>query len=127
VAARLADTQSLWHALQRLAGVRRMHKAFSQGSIEFLPRENPAVFALTRRCADELLVALLNLSDSPQPVTVDLAQLPGLEPGWHGQAARAVLAPGLALAEPLEPPYALELPPYGYAWLLVAPPSAQGP
>jgi hypothetical protein len=104
-----------------------MHKAFSQGSIEFLPRDNPAVFGLTRRCDDELVVALLNLDDSPQRVAVDVAQVPNLEPYWHRRPARALLAPGLALAEPLEPPYALDLPPYGYAWLLVAPPLAEGP
>ncbi len=119
VAAQLADPDSLWHALRRLAGVRKAHPAFSRGDIQFLPRDNPVVFGLARRAGDELIIALHNLADTPERVTVDLAQLPSLDHNWHGQPAQTLLAPGVTGPDRLAPPYTLELPPYGYAWLLV--------
>ncbi len=127
VAAQLADPASLWHALRRLAGVRKVHLAFSRGGIQFLPRYNPAVFGLARRAGDELIIALHNLAGTPESVAVDLTQLPSLEPRWHVQPARTLLAPGAAASDPLRLPNTLELPPYGYAWLLVSPPPAEGP
>jgi maltose alpha-D-glucosyltransferase / alpha-amylase len=119
VAAAVADPSSLWHQVQRLAGVRKQHRAFSQGDYQFLPRYNNAVFGLTRQCDDELIIALHNLSDEPQRISVDLNALPALAPHWHEQPARVLIASG-ELHGRLAAPYALELPPLGYAWLLSA-------
>jgi maltose alpha-D-glucosyltransferase/alpha-amylase len=126
VAAQRADPDSLWHGLQRLATVRRAHQAFSQGDIHFLPRTNLAVFGLARHCDDELIVALHNLAGTPQHVTVDLALLPALEAHWRDRPAEPLLFSAGASA-PLAHPYTLELPPYGYAWLLLRAAPAEGP
>ncbi len=126
VATQTADPDLLWHKLQRLATVRKAHRAFSQGDIHFLPRHNPAVFGVVRRCDDELIVALHNLADTPQRVSVELASVPAMQAHGQDQPARPLLLASGA-SEPLTPPYTLDLPPYGYAWLAVDPPLPQGP
>jgi maltose alpha-D-glucosyltransferase/alpha-amylase len=118
VAAAVADPNSLWHAIRRLAGVRKQHRAFSQGDYQFLPRYNDAVFGLTRQCDDELVIALHNLSEQPQRVTVDLGVVPSLAPQWRTRPARVLIASG-ETAGPLAAPYAVALPPLGYAWLVI--------
>jgi maltose alpha-D-glucosyltransferase/alpha-amylase len=125
VAGQLADPGGLWHALQRLVRARHAHPAFSQGDIHFLPRDNAAIFGLSRRLDDEVIIALHNLADTPQRVSVDLSQWLDLEPYWRDQDAQPLLHSGGSL-DKLKPPYAVELPPYGYAWLLVCRPPAAG-
>jgi maltose alpha-D-glucosyltransferase / alpha-amylase len=122
VAAALADPNSLWHALRRLAGVRKQHRAFSRGDIQFLPRYNNAVFGLTRHCDDELIVAVHNLSGEPQRFEVDLGAVPGLPDDWRQQDGTLVVGAGTA-GEALRQPFRFELPAHGYAWVRVGAPA----
>ncbi len=67
VAAQQADPGSLWHAMQKLIAVRKMHPVFGNGELLFMPHDNPAVLAFFRRDATETLLVLVNLSAQQQP------------------------------------------------------------
>ena len=60
--------------------VRREHKVFGRGSLEFLPCHNRRVVAYVRRLQDEIALVVNNLSRFPQAVELDLSAYSGMTP-----------------------------------------------
>jgi maltose alpha-D-glucosyltransferase/alpha-amylase len=69
----------LWWT-RRLISLRRRHRAFSRGSLEFLYPDNHHVLTFLRRYQDETLLVAANLSRFVQPVELDLAAHAGATP-----------------------------------------------
>ncbi len=80
VDAQMADPGSMLAWLRAMLRMRRSHDVFGTGDFTDLGGENMAVFSFLRRNADETILCINNLSDSPQDVTLDLTAYTGVEP-----------------------------------------------
>jgi maltose alpha-D-glucosyltransferase/alpha-amylase len=80
VEAQEANLHSLLRWLKRLIALRRRHKAFGRGTIEFLTPHNSKVLAFVRRLGDERILVVANLSRFVEYVELDLAQYKGVTP-----------------------------------------------
>jgi maltose alpha-D-glucosyltransferase/alpha-amylase len=102
----------LWY-MKRLIALRKRHKAFGRGSLEFLQPENRKILAFLRRYEDECLLIVANLSRFVQYVELDLSSFVGQTPVemFGGNAFPAV---GRA-------PYVLTLGPHSFYWLALVP------
>ncbi|MEX2584616.1 MAG: maltose alpha-D-glucosyltransferase [Gemmatimonadota bacterium] len=108
---------SLLNWMKRLIQVRKAHRAFGRGSIEFLSPENQHVLAYLREHDGDVILVVNNLSGSAQPVKLDLGRFAGCVP---------VELLGHTEFLPIEEaPYALTLSPYGFFWFAIRRPSAE--
>lgn len=80
VEAQERDPSSMLHFMRRMIALRRQHKAFGRGSIEFLRPDNRAILAYTRRYKSEIILVVANLSRFVQPAELDLAEFQGKIP-----------------------------------------------
>ncbi|MPZ24116.1 MAG: maltose alpha-D-glucosyltransferase, partial [Dehalococcoidia bacterium] len=80
VEAQQNNTHSLLWWMKRLIALRKRHKAFSRGSLEFLNPHNRKVLAFYRRQGDELILVVANLSRFVQAVELDLSECAGMVP-----------------------------------------------
>ena len=80
VEAQERDPSSLLHFMKRMIALRRQHKAFGRGSLEFLRPENRKVLVYLRRYKAEVILAVANLSRFVQPVELDLSEFQGWVP-----------------------------------------------
>ena len=71
---------SLLNWMKRLIGMRRQHRVFGRGSLEFVGCANRKVLAYLRRDAHETILVVANLSRSLQPAELDLKSVAGLIP-----------------------------------------------
>ena len=78
VEAQLASPTSLLNWVRRLIKVRREHKVFSRGSLEFIPCHNRHVVAYVRAYQDQAALVVNNLSRFSQPVELDLSRYKGM-------------------------------------------------
>ncbi len=100
---------SLLNWMKRLIALRREHRVFGRGTLEFLPCSNRKVLAYLRRFEDETVLVLANLSRSLQPADIDLSDLAGLTPiEMLGQAEFPRIAS--------DRPYFVTLGPYAAHW-----------
>ncbi|GAB4043790.1 maltose alpha-D-glucosyltransferase [Spirosoma litoris] len=74
------NTSSLFWFMKRMITLRKKHKAFGRGDLNFLTVENPKVLAFTRTYADETLLIVINLSKFSQPAQIELAGYSGYVP-----------------------------------------------
>ena len=74
VEAQKRDPSSLFHFMKRMIALRRQHKAFGRGSLEFLRPENRKVLVYLRRYKKEVIMAVANLSRFVQPMELDLSE-----------------------------------------------------
>ena len=104
------DPDSLLNWLRETLAVRRAHDVFGVG--DFTDLEGPdAVMAFQRQRGNTRVVSLNNLTGWPQLAEVTLVGLAGQTP--------VVLSGSVEEApEVLSDQYQVELPPYGYMWLL---------
>ena len=103
---------SLLNWMKRVIAVRKAHRAFGRGTLEFLHPGNRKVIAYLREHEDEVILCVANLSRSAQPVELDLSRFRGLVP---------VELLGNSSFPPLgDPPYFLTLPGYGFYWFRLA-------
>ena len=103
---------SLLNWMKRLIAVRKAHRAFGRGTLEFLHPGNRKVIAYLREHEDEAILCVANLSRSAQPVELDLSRFRGLVP---------VELLGNSSFPPLgDLPYFLTLPGYGFYWFRLA-------
>jgi maltose alpha-D-glucosyltransferase/alpha-amylase len=110
---RSPSSQLNW--LRRLIQVRRAHKVFGRGSLEFLTHGNRRVVAYVRRHQDQIALVVNNLSRFPQAVELDLGSYEGLTP-----VEMAGKSPFPTIGDR---PYSVTLGPYGFYWLdLTKPP-----
>jgi maltose alpha-D-glucosyltransferase / alpha-amylase len=99
---------SLLNWMKRLIQVRKEHRAFGRGSIEFLEPENPHVLAYLREHDGDVILVVQNVSGAAQAVRLDLSRFAGRTP---------IELLGHTDFLPIdESPYALTLSPYGFFW-----------
>jgi maltose alpha-D-glucosyltransferase / alpha-amylase len=99
---------SLLNWMKRLIQVRKAHRAFGRGTIEFLTPENEHVLAYLREHEGDSVLVVNNLSGAAQAVRLDLSRFAGTTP---------VEMLGATEFLPIdETPYSLTLSPYGFFW-----------
>ncbi len=97
----------LWW-MKRLIALRKRHKAFGRGTLEFLYPENPKILAFLRRYHDECILVVVNLSRFVQYVELDLTAFRGIQP---------VEMFGRVTFPPIgDLPYLLTLGPHSFFW-----------
>jgi len=87
------------NGLLALLRIRRSQPAFHPDVPQHIHDLGPAVFAVERKCSEQTLLALNNVTSRPQ-------SLPLPEGEWHD------------LISPSKPAGTIELPAYGIAWLV---------
>jgi maltose alpha-D-glucosyltransferase/alpha-amylase len=106
VEAQARNPSSLLHWTKRLIAVRKKHQAFGRGSLHFLEPGNRKVLAYVRVWQDEILLCVVNLSRTAQPVELDLS-------AWKGRVPVELLG-GTAFPPVGSLPYLLTLKGHGY-------------
>ena len=71
---------SLLNWMKRLIAVRKQHRVFGRGSIDFINCPNRKVLAFVRRDEHESILVVANLSRTVQPAELDLSTAAGLVP-----------------------------------------------
>jgi maltose alpha-D-glucosyltransferase/alpha-amylase len=108
IEAQLQSPTSLLNWLRRLIRVRREHKVFGRGSLEFIPCRNRRVVAYVRSYQDQTALVVNNLSRFSQPVELDLSRYKGM---GLTEIAGNVPFPTIG-----ELPYLITLGPHGFYW-----------
>ena len=99
---------SLLNWMRRMIALRRRHRVFGRGTIEFLPTANRKVLTYVRRHEKELVLCIANLARTVQPVEINLSRFAGLTPvEMLGQTEFPRIG---------ELPYFVTLAPYGFYW-----------
>jgi maltose alpha-D-glucosyltransferase/alpha-amylase len=80
VEAQQQDTHSLLWWMKHIIALRKRHRAFGRGTLEFLSPDNNKVLAFIRRHDDEIILVVANLSRFVQYAELDLSRFQGLEP-----------------------------------------------
>ena len=112
VEAQARDPSSLLNWMRRVLAVRRSHKAFGRGRLEFLRPGNRKILAIVRQYAGDILLCVVNLARSAQPVELDLARFKGSVPvELLGQTSFPPIG---------DLPYVLTLAGYGFFWFRLA-------
>lgn len=106
VEAQSRNPSSLLNWTKRLIAVRKKHQAFGRGQLRFLHPGNRKILAYVREWHDEIILCVVNLSRSAQPVELDLAP-------WKGRVPVELLG-GTAFPPIGALPYLLTLKGYGY-------------
>ncbi|MDX9833709.1 MAG: maltose alpha-D-glucosyltransferase [Desulfobulbus sp.] len=115
VEAQQRDPSSLLHFMKRMLALRRQHKAFGRGSIEFLQPENRKVIVYLRRWREDVLLIVANLSRFVQPAELDLREFQGWAPvEMLGRTEFPAIG---------ELPYFLTLGPHSFYWFMLEPPA----
>jgi maltose alpha-D-glucosyltransferase/alpha-amylase len=104
---------SLLNWTRRILQIRKQHKAFGRGSIEFILPENPAILVYVRRWEDDTMLCVVNLSSRVESVAIDLSQLAG---SFLTEAFGGTVFPPVG-----DTPYPLVIGPLGYYWFEVNP------
>jgi maltose alpha-D-glucosyltransferase/alpha-amylase len=108
VEAQLASPTSLLNWVRRLIKVRREHKVFGRGNLEFIPCHNRHAVAYVRAYEDQAVLIVNNLSRFSQPVELDLSRYAGMS---LTEIAGNVRFPTIS-----ELPYLVTLGPHGFYW-----------
>ncbi len=74
------NPNSLLNWTKRIIALRKQHKAFGRGTLEFLEPSNQRVLAYLRRYQDETILVVANLSRFAQAVELDLHRFQGYTP-----------------------------------------------
>jgi maltose alpha-D-glucosyltransferase/alpha-amylase len=118
VAQQQADPDSLWYAVRQMLLIRKQFKAFGRGTFEFFLPEQEGVLGYWRvyqapdapeGTTPERFLVVVNLTDEPQSITLDLAELSGTSPV---DVLTGEVWPTIG-----GEPYPIQLAPYGYHWL----------
>jgi maltose alpha-D-glucosyltransferase/alpha-amylase len=108
VEAELSTPSSLLHWMRRLIAARKTTPVFGRGSLRFLRPTNTRVLAFVREHDGEAILVVHNLSDTAEPVELDLSPYRGAVPvELLGQARFPAVG---------DRPYFLSLGPYGLFW-----------
>jgi len=71
------NLSSLLWWMRRVIGMRKNHRAFSRGTLEFLHPDNAKVLAFLRKTDNETVLVVVNLSRFAQSVELDLSRFSG--------------------------------------------------
>ena len=108
VEAQLASPTSMLNWLRRMIIVRKSHRAMGRGSLRFLYPHNRKVLAYVRELDDEQILCVVNVSNAPQAVELDMQEFDGFSLTELTAGSRFPKIGGL--------PYLLTLPAYGFYW-----------
>ncbi len=113
VEAQKRTPSSLLQFMRRMIALRKQHRAFGRGSIEFLKPTNRKVLAFLRRYKREAILVAANLSRFVQPVELDLSEFQGWTPvEMIGRTEFPTIG---------ELPYFLTLGPHAFYWFTLEP------
>jgi maltose alpha-D-glucosyltransferase/alpha-amylase len=102
------DRSSLLNWMKRMLQVRKASQAFGRGTLRFIRPGNRKVLVYLRQYAEDVILCVVNLARSAQPVEVDLSEFKGAVP---------IELVGRTPFPPVgELPYLLTLPGYGFYW-----------
>jgi maltose alpha-D-glucosyltransferase / alpha-amylase len=96
---------------KRLIAMRKQHRVFGRGTLEFVPCSNRKVLAYLRRDEKETILIVVNLSRAVQPLELDLRSFAGKIPV---EMIGLTEFPRIA-----ETPYFLTLGPYASYWFVL--------
>jgi maltose alpha-D-glucosyltransferase/alpha-amylase len=109
------NPSSMLHFMRRMIALRRQHKAFGRGSMEFLKPVNRAILAYTRKYKGEIILVVANLSRFVQPAELELSEYNGRIP---------VEMIGRTEFPPIgDLPYFVTLGPHSFYWFRLEPPA----
>ena len=112
VAAEENDPESLLTKMKHLIRIRHENPILAMGAYEFLAPEAKAVLTIHRSLGSEDLICILNLTDQPQNLQLDLSR-------WNGAKVIDLLTedpfPGITTE-----PYSVTLAPWAFHWLKVS-------
>ncbi|WP_158809863.1 maltose alpha-D-glucosyltransferase [Beijerinckia sp. L45] len=108
VEAQLASRTSLLNWLRRMIIVRKSQRAMGRGSLRFLYPKNRKVLVYLRELEADTILCVVNVSNAPQAVEVDLSEFNG--------TGLTELTAGTEFPRIGELPYLLTLPAYGFYW-----------
>ncbi len=112
VEAQQNNPHSLLWWMKRLIALRKRHRAFGRGTMEFLRPENAKVLAFVRRFEDESILIVANLSRFVQYVELDLKGFRGMVPEeLFGRSRFPVIG---------ESPYPLTMGPHSFYWFALS-------
>ncbi len=80
VEAQERDPSSMLRFMQRMIALRRQHKAFGRGSLDFIRADNRSILVFIRRYKSEIILVTANLSRYVQPAELDLSEFKGRIP-----------------------------------------------
>jgi maltose alpha-D-glucosyltransferase/alpha-amylase len=115
VETQLSNPESLLWWMRRTIALRRRHRVFGRGEIEFLAPDNHRVLAFVRADEDEQILVVANLSRFAQHVELDLSR-------WRGLAPRELFGQ-TTFPHIGELPYLLTLGPHDFYWLRLEEPA----
>jgi maltose alpha-D-glucosyltransferase/alpha-amylase len=108
VEAQQTNPSSLLWWMRRMIALRKSHKAFGRGTLEWVNPENKRVLAFTRSYEGETLLVVANLSRFVQPAEIDLSA--------HAGSVPIELLGRTRFPKIRETPYILTLGPHGFFW-----------
>ena len=109
------DPSSMLQFMRRMIALRRQHKAFGRGSMEFLRPDNRAILAYTRRYKGEIILVIANLSRYVQPAELDMSEFKGKIPvEMIGRTEFPAIG---------QLPYFITLGPHSFYWFRLEPPA----
>ncbi len=109
----MRNPSSLLWWMRRAIALRKNHKAFGRGSIDFLPASNKKVLAYIRALDDNIMLVVANLSRFSQVVELPLDHFAGYTPiEAFSRNKFPVIRDGA--------PYMLTLTGYDYYWFILA-------
>jgi maltose alpha-D-glucosyltransferase/alpha-amylase len=106
VAAQQRDPSSLWHAIRHMLQTRKAHRAFGWGRLDWLDCGNDHIAAYWRRHQEEQILAVHNLSDTNEMLSMEADRLST----WTDLLANRPYSSADGFLR-------LELAPYEYLWL----------
>jgi maltose alpha-D-glucosyltransferase/alpha-amylase len=112
VEAQSRSAGSLLTWMKRIISVRKAHRAFGRGTLEFLYPGNRKILAYLREHEEEEILCVANLSRSAQPVELDLSRFRGRVP--------VELLGGSSFPPLGDLPYLLTLPGHSFYWFRLA-------
>jgi maltose alpha-D-glucosyltransferase/alpha-amylase len=111
VAAQMADPDSLFHTMKHFVAIRKAQPVLGWGTCEFLRVANRSILAYLRRTDETVVLAIQNLSDMNQVITLDLSEFAGRVP-LDLLGRRKESWPVIEAAA-----YSISLTPFDYYWL----------
>jgi maltose alpha-D-glucosyltransferase/alpha-amylase len=115
VEAQERDPSSMLRFMRRMIALRRQHKAFGRGTMEFIRPDNRAVLVFTRRYKGEVILVVANLSRFVQPAELDLSEFKEHIPvEMIGRTEFPTIG---------DLPYFITLGPHSFYWFRIEPPA----
>jgi maltose alpha-D-glucosyltransferase/alpha-amylase len=105
----MENKSSLLNWTKDIIALRKKHKVFGRGTLEFIEPENRKVLVYVRKYEQQIVLVVSNLSRNAQSVSIDLSSYDGYVPlEMFGNTAFPAIT---------KQPYILTLGPHAFYWL----------